>query len=447
MSRNRFLIVLGGCLLAASGAWADDVGYVECSSHPDGTQVFAKPRKSPEVVASMACGERFTILVYGFVFSRVQTGDGKIGYVYSNMIAVDRAAAPLQKPASPQMVTASEKVPVRTPPAEQPAPPPVAKPQAASAQSTVTAASVSAAPQPVPSAPASPAPAVSAAPTSSAATPNLPEITVSVTPPAPAAVPASGSLLPTPPIPETTVTPAPAQPAAAPAPAPVSSAPVTPAATSNVPEPAPPAAQPEPSAATQPQPDPAQPPAAPAIRPVESHATWERPLPGGRTTTPRIEVFGGYSFARLDGGAGSYTNLNGAMGSFGWNFKPSLQIVADSSYNFVTISGTKNILYGNHFGARYFYRKHRPGGITPFVEALVGGSRADTTVTGVGGYPTSANCLSYKVGGGLDIHPSRHWEIRVLDFDYYRTSFGTNVHQNNYWVSTGIVLRLFGGAE
>jgi len=44
----------------------------------------------------MACGERFTILVYGFVFSRVQTGDGKIGYVYSNMIAVDRAAAPVQ---------------------------------------------------------------------------------------------------------------------------------------------------------------------------------------------------------------------------------------------------------------------------------------------------------------------------------------------------------------
>src|SRR6267154_2423764 len=326
--------------LAPSAAWADDVGYVECSSHPDGTQVFAKPRKSPEVVASMACGERFTILVYGFVFSRVQTGDGKIGYVYSNMIAVDRAAAPVQKSASPQMVAASERVPVRTAPAEQPAPPPVAKPHPAPAQSTVTAASVSAAPQPVSPAPASP-----------------------------------------------------------------------------------------------------------AIRPVESHTTWERPLPGGRTTTPRIEVFGGYSFARLDGGAGSYTNLNGAMGSFGWNFKPWLQIVGDSSYNFITISGTKNILYGNHFGARYFYRKHSPWGITPFVEALVGGSRADTTVTGAGGYTTSTNCMSYKVGGGLDIHPSRHWEIRVLDFDYYRTSFGTTVHQNNYWASTGIVLRLFGGAE
>ena len=430
MSRNRFLVVLGGCLLAASAAWADDVGYVECSSHPDGTQVFAKPRKSPEVVASMACGERFTILVYGFVFSRVQTGDGKIGYVYSNMIAVDRAAAPVQKPASPQMVAASEKVPVRTAPVEQPAPPPVAKPQPAPAQSTVTAASVSAAPQPVSPAPASPAPAASTAPASAAAKPNLPEITVPAAPPASAPAPASGSLLPTPAVPETTVTPAP-----------VSSATTPPAATSSVPEPA---AQPEPSAAAQPQPEPAQP---PAIRPVESHTTWERPLPGGRTTTPRVEVFGGYSFARLAGGAGSYTNLNGAMGSFGWNFKPWLQIVGDSSYNFVTISGTKNILYGNHFGARYFYRKHSPWGITPFVEALVGGSRADTTVTGVGGYTTSTNCMSYKVGGGLDIHPSRHWEIRVLDFDYYRTSFGTNVHQNNYWASTGIVLRLFGGAE
>src|SRR6267154_2433026 len=208
MSRNRFLIVLGGCLLAASAAWADDVGYVECSSHPDGTQVFAKPRKSPEVVASMACGERFTILVYGFVFSRVQTGDGKIGYVYSNMIAVDRTAAPVQKAASPQMVAASEKVPVRTASAEQPAPPPVAKPQPAPAQSSVTAASVSA-PQPV--SPAPPSPAASAAPTSAAATPNLPEITVPAAPPAPAAAPASGSLLPTPPVPETTVTPAPAQ--------------------------------------------------------------------------------------------------------------------------------------------------------------------------------------------------------------------------------------------
>ncbi len=426
MLRNRFLIGLSGCFLAASAAWADDVGYVECSSHPDGMQVFAKPRKSPEVVASVACGERFTVLVYGFVFSRVQTSDGKIGYVYSNMIAVDRAAAPVQKPASPQMVTASEKVPVRAEPATRPAPLP-SKPQPAPAQPVAASASVTIAPQPT-----SPASPVSAAPL-------VPEVIISSTQPAPAAAsttapaatPASGSLLPTPLVPETTVTPAPAQPVTAPDPAPVSSA-----APSNVSESTPPAAQP----------DPAQP-SAGAIRPVETRGTWERPRPGGRTSTPRIEVFGGYSFARMDGGAGTSTNLNGGMGSFGWNFKPWLQVVGDSSYNFVTINGVKTVLYGNHFGPRYFYRRHNRFGVTPFVEALIGGSRADVTVTGTGGYTTSNNCMSYKVGGGLDLHPSRHWEIRVFDFDYYRTSFGTNVHQNNYSASAGIVLRLFGGAE
>jgi hypothetical protein len=160
-----------------------------------------------------------------------------------------------------------------------------------------------------------------------------------------------------------------------------------------------------------------------------------------------LELYGGYSFARMVGSSGGSTsNLNGAMGSFGWNMKSWLQIVGDSSYNFVTVSGTKNVLYGNHFGARYFHRSRNRWGITPFAEGLVGGSRADTTVTGTGGYTTSSNCISYKAGGGIDIHPSRHFDVRLFDVDYYRTAFGTNQHQNNYWATAGIVIRLFGGS-
>ncbi len=428
MSRNRFLILLGACLLSASAAWADDVGLIDCSSHSEGAQVFAKPRRTPELVASVPCGERFTILVYGFVFSRIQTGDGKVGYVYSNLIAVDRAGAPAQKPPSAQVVTASEKVAIRTAPVAQPAPSAPVQPQPASAQ-----------PAPAPVAPASvpvatpPAP-ISSAPVSHAAISNAPQTNVTVAQPDP---PAPAQLQPVL-----------AQPAPAPASEPASSfsvsAPASPAPIANAPEPSAPAAQPDPPAQPQPEPAPAQPAAAP-IRPVNDRATWEKPNPGGVRREPLIEVFGGYAFARLDGGGGTATNLNGALGSFGWNFKPWLQIVADSSYNVVTISGTKNVLYGNHFGPRYFHRGRNRWGATPFVEGLIGGSRADTTISGVGGYTTSANCLSYKVGGGLDLHPSRHWEIRLFDVDYYRTSFGTNVQQNNYWVSTGIILHLFGG--
>lgn len=160
-----------------------------------------------------------------------------------------------------------------------------------------------------------------------------------------------------------------------------------------------------------------------------------------------IELFGGYSFARFDNGSGTFSNLNGALGSFGWNAKPWLQLVADSSYNLVTIGGVKTVLYGNHWGARIFGRTRNRWGLTPFVEGLAGGSRADAKVSGAGGYSTSANCFSFKAGGGLDLRPSKHWELRLLNVDYYRTAFGTGLHQNNYTASVGIVLRLFGGAE
>ena len=398
MFRNRFLILLGGCFLAASAAWAGEVGYVDCSNHPEGTQVFGKPRKTPDVLASMPCGERFSVLVYGFVFSQIETRDGKVGYVFSNLIAVDRAATAVQQAGTVQFTAAKTKVPATTATVVKPDPP------------------VSAQPQPVVAQPA-PAPASVPAPTT-----NLPETAVTVAQPNP---------------------PAPAQPqpvVVQPAPAPV------PAPTTNVPEPAAAVAQPDRNTAAQPDPSPAEP-AAPSIRPATERTSWEKPLPSLRKRAPLLELYGGYTFARLVGGTGTATNLNGAMGAFGWNVKPWLQIVGDSSYNVVTISGTKNVLYGNHFGPRYVHRGRNRWGLTPFVEALVGGSRSDTSVAGSSAYNTSANCISYKAGGGVDIHPSRHIDIRLFDVDYYRTAFGTNLHQNNYWASTGIVIRLFGGGS
>jgi hypothetical protein len=209
--------------------------------------------------------------------------------------------------------------------------------------------------------------------------------------------------------------------------------------------PAPPEAQPataQPEAAPQPEPAPL-PPAAP-IKPADRVETWEKPRPNVRTA-PLFELYGGYSFARF-GGASNGTNFNGALGSFGWNVKPWLQVVADTSYSFQSASGTKNVIYGNHYGPRFSLRMHNRWGLTPFVEGLVGGSDEKTTVSGTGGYSASSGAtLSFKAGGGLDMHPSRHWDIRLFDVDYYRTSFGANSVQNNYWISTGVVLRLFGG--
>ncbi len=406
MLRNRLLILLGGCFLTASAVWADGVGYIDCRNHPEETQVFGKARQTHEVVASLACGERFTILQYGFIFSRIQTADGKVGYVYSNVISVDRSGATVPLPTPTRVPAATSNVPAATVTVAPPNPPAPAQPPATPAQTTPT-----------------PSPATSANVAETTATP------VQLTPAAPTQTQA-----------------APAQVATAETAAPIGSAPVVTAA-----QPAPsPGAQPEATPTAQPEPAPAEA-AAPAIRAASARESWEKPNAGVRTIGPRrmplIELFGGYAFARLNGGSGTWTNLNGALGSFGWNVKPWLQIVADSSYDFVTVSGTKTVLWGNHYGPRLFGRMRNRWGITPFVEGLIGGSRADTTVSGTSGYTASVNSISYKVGGGLDMKPSRHFEIRLLDVDYYRTSFGTNLHQNNYWATTGIVIRLFGGGS
>jgi len=440
MVRNRLLVLLGAGFLSATGAWADGVAYVDCATHPEETQVFAKPRRTPDTVAAIPCGERFTLLLNGFIFSRVQTRDGHVGYVYSSVISMDRSGGAVPPPTATRL-SGSASAPAATPkPAESnpaAAPAPVQQPAARPADAAANSAST-AAPN------AQPAPAAAAAQTQApAASTAVPEVTAaSAQGQATAAASSSPSReqleamaaasLNATAQPETTAT------------APAATA--QPEATT--------ATAPEAAPAAQPEPAPAEP--APAIRNVSMKESWEKPNPVARTVgvrnvgmprLPLIELFGGYGYARLNNGAGYLTNSNGVLGSFGWNVKPWLQLIADSSYNRVTVSGTKNVLYGNHWGVRYFHRLRHSWGAAPFVEGMIGGSRADTTVSGTGGYSTSDIGMSYKVGGGLDIHPLRHFEIRVIDFDYYRTSFGTNLHQNNYFVSTGIVMRLFGRSE
>ena len=478
MLRNRLLIVAGGCLLAASAAKADGVGYIDCREHPEQTPVFAKARQTHEVVANLPCGERFTILLNGFIFSRIQTADGQVGYVFSNVISVDHsgaivqrtAPAPVPVPASNPATSAAPVAPATPPsPAQSPSisaqpastPAPMAKIPDTNAAAPVAQNNLPTVPQ-AQKIGMQPAPVPAAEPVTKAAASSLPAVQPNPTAPTPAsstAVQPAAAPKSTPstaekslpvtsetkgqptlgvfPPPVTAPTePTPAAEAASSAPG-TSSAETTPETV----------AQPNPSAAAEAQPEPAQP--VRPIRAVKEQERWEKPNRGTHRAAV-LEFFGGYEFARLNSGSGTITNLNGALGSFGWNVRPWLELVADTSYNFVTVGTTKNVLYGNHWGPRFFYHSRFPWGATPFVEALVGGSRADTTVSGTGGYKTSDIGISYKFGGGLDIHPgryARHFKIRLFDFDYYRTSFGTNLHQNNYSISTGIVLRLFGAGS
>src|SRR5437879_2835772 len=72
----------------------------------------------------------FRSLVYGFVFSRIETRDGKVGYIYSNLIAVDRAATAAQQAGTVRFAADKSSTP-----AAVVKPDAAAQPQAAPAQS------------------------------------------------------------------------------------------------------------------------------------------------------------------------------------------------------------------------------------------------------------------------------------------------------------------------
>jgi hypothetical protein len=159
---------------------------------------------------------------------------------------------------------------------------------------------------------------------------------------------------------------------------------------------------------------------------------------------PVGEMFGGFSYARLSD-SGTTTNTKGIVGSFAWNAKPWLQLVADSSYNVGSYNGVNVTLYGNHYGARVFHRERNSWRASPFAEVLVGGSHVNNTVSGPGGLQFADLGFSMKMGGGVDFNLTPHFAVRVFDADYYRTSLFGN-HQNNIWLTTGFVIRL-GGAR
>jgi hypothetical protein len=167
------------------------------------------------------------------------------------------------------------------------------------------------------------------------------------------------------------------------------------------------------------------------------------PVPVTRRT-PVAELFGGFSYARLND-SGTTTNTRGIVGSFAWNAKPWLQIVADSSYNVSSYNNVNVTLYGNHYGVRVFDRERNKWRASPFAEVLVGGSHVNNAVTGAGGLQYTDTAFSMKAGGGVDFNLTPHFAVRVFDADYYRTTlFGG--HQNNIWLTTGFVIRL-GGAR
>lgn len=116
--RSKLILMAGGCLLVSAALRANDLGlgFVDCGIHSDPTEVNVKASAATPVVATVACGERFTVLLRGNILSRIQTKNGKVGFIYTYLITRDDSAPDPLATATPPSEPAVRRVPAQAQP-------------------------------------------------------------------------------------------------------------------------------------------------------------------------------------------------------------------------------------------------------------------------------------------------------------------------------------------
>ena len=149
---------------------------------------------------------------------------------------------------------------------------------------------------------------------------------------------------------------------------------------------------------------------------------------------PRWEVFGGYSYRRMDStslGFSDYSNLNGWNAEGMFNLSPRWSIVADLSGHY----GSHLSIFDYMAGPQFNWRRDRS---KIFVHALFG--KAQNTINIANGTQTYFKGVGHAVGVGVgyDWDFSPRFTIRVGQADFI-SSHTFDANQNDIRVSTGLV--------
>jgi hypothetical protein len=184
----------------------------------------------------------------------------------------------------------------------------------------------------------------------------------------------------------------------------------------------------------------------------------------------KFEIFGGFSYARvpvqvftpiaiagpvivIPPGTCPITGCPPGIGGFstdhvnthGWEisgaFKPIpwLGAVADFSGHYGSTRGSNLHLNTYLFGPQVSL----PARVSPFAHALFGAAHESISNPGVApGVPGlgTNNAFAAAVGAGMDVKPFPFLSVRLFQFDYLMTRFGSKT-QNQPRASAGLVLR------
>jgi len=146
---------------------------------------------------------------------------------------------------------------------------------------------------------------------------------------------------------------------------------------------------------------------------------------------PKMEVFGGYQYTRLEGGV----NTNGFDFSATGNLSNSFGITADFGTSFTSQSGVSYSNYTYTFGPQLSLRAHKA--YTPFVHALIGGDHASASFGGLSG---SGNAMALLAGGGVDINFNQYMAFRG-SADWMMIHGNGSTSSKNFRMPIGIVFK------
>lgn len=162
----------------------------------------------------------------------------------------------------------------------------------------------------------------------------------------------------------------------------------------------------------------------------------------------RAEVGFGYSYLHTNappGGCGCFS-MNGFVIQFGYpvgrrGWSGVGDITWETNRN-VLNTGTAFHLAAFDAGVRYRFIR---GKWEPFGEVMAGGIEAAGGYSQIGITSHDSANLSFVgvLGGGIDRRLPAHLVLRLVEADYFVTTFqnGSNDHQNNLRITTGVALR------
>jgi opacity protein-like surface antigen len=169
------------------------------------------------------------------------------------------------------------------------------------------------------------------------------------------------------------------------------------------------------------------------------------PLAAIAQESPKVEIFGGYSYLRGDDDNDGI-DMHGFNVSFNQNIVKWAGLKADISGHYGTMTVLPGIskfeidsylfLVGPQINLNRYQR------IRPYGHVLLGVMR--NTLTNFSALrKTSARDTAFAVGlgGGIDINLTKAVALRLFQADYIFTTFNGET-RNNFRTSTGLVLRL-----